>query len=40
MPLPAVPVERMMTHYDFDQIDRAAREADSGEAIKPVLRTG
>jgi aryl-alcohol dehydrogenase len=34
------PVERMMTHYDFDQIDRAAREAESGEAIKPVLRIG
>jgi aryl-alcohol dehydrogenase len=34
------PVERMMTHYDFDQIDRAAREAASGEAIKPVLRMG
>ncbi len=34
------PVERFMTFYDFDQIDRAARDAEAGEVIKPVLRTG
>lgn len=33
-------VERCMTFYDFDQIDRAARDAEAGEVIKPVLRTG
>ena len=32
------PVDRMMQFYDFDQIDRAARDAESGEVIKPVLR--
>jgi hypothetical protein len=29
-----------MTFYDFDQIERAARDAEAGEVIKPVLRTG
>ena len=33
------PVERFMTFYDFDQIERAARDAEAGEVIKPVLRT-
>ena len=32
------PVERMMTFYDFDQIDQAAHDAESGAVIKPVLR--
>jgi aryl-alcohol dehydrogenase len=32
------PVERLMTHYDFDRIEEAVRDAESGEAIKPVLR--
>ena len=32
------PVERMMTFYDFDQIDQAARDAEAGHVIKPVLR--
>ena len=32
------PVERMMTHYDFDQINEAARAAEEGRVIKPVLR--
>jgi aryl-alcohol dehydrogenase len=32
------PVERMMTNYDFDQIDQAAHDAESGAVIKPVLR--
>lgn len=32
------PVERMITHYDFDQIDRAAHDAEDGRVIKPVLR--
>jgi hypothetical protein len=26
--------------HDFDQIDRAARDAEAGEVINPVLRTG
>jgi aryl-alcohol dehydrogenase len=34
------PVDRFMTFYDFDQIERAARDAEAGEVIKPVLRTG
>ena len=32
------PVERFMQHYDFDEIDRAARDAGSGAVVKPVLR--
>jgi aryl-alcohol dehydrogenase len=32
------PVERMMQFYDFDEIDRAAHDAESGKVIKPVLR--
>jgi aryl-alcohol dehydrogenase len=32
------PVDRMMTYYDFDQIDQAARDAAAGTVIKPVLR--
>jgi aryl-alcohol dehydrogenase len=32
------PVERMMTSYDFDQIDEAAHDAEGGKVIKPVLR--
>lgn len=32
------PVEQMMTFYDFDQIDQAAHDAESGAVIKPVLR--
>ena len=34
------PVDRMMTYYDFDQIDEAARDAEEGKVIKPVLRIG
>jgi aryl-alcohol dehydrogenase len=34
------PVDRMMVFYDFEEIDRAAREAESGQVIKPVLRIG
>jgi aryl-alcohol dehydrogenase len=34
------PVERMMTFYDFDEIDRAADDAEAGRVIKPVLRIG
>ncbi|MES1246680.1 MAG: NAD(P)-dependent alcohol dehydrogenase [Actinomycetota bacterium] len=36
----ALPVERMISYYDFDDIDRAVRDAESGDAIKPVLRIG
>jgi aryl-alcohol dehydrogenase len=32
------PVERIITHYDFDEIDRAAHDAEDGRVIKPVLR--
>jgi len=34
------PVDRMMTTYDFDQIDQAAHDAEVGLVIKPVLRIG
>ncbi len=33
------PVERFMTFYDFDQIERAARTPRRAR-FKPVLRTG
>jgi aryl-alcohol dehydrogenase len=36
----AFPVDRMMQFYDFDEIDRAAHDAESGDVIKPVLRIG
>jgi aryl-alcohol dehydrogenase len=32
------PVDRIMSFYDFDDIDRAARDAEEGRVIKPVLR--
>jgi aryl-alcohol dehydrogenase len=32
------PIERLMTFYDFDQINEAARDAEAGTTIKPVLR--
>jgi aryl-alcohol dehydrogenase len=32
------PVERMMTFYDFDQIEQAAHDAESGGTVKAVLR--
>lgn len=31
------PVERIMTSYDFDAINEAARDAESGKTVKPVL---
>lgn len=34
------PVERLITHYDFDRIDEAARDAEEGRVVKPVLRIG
>ena len=34
------PVDRMMQFYDFEEIDRAAHDAESGKVIKPVLRIG
>ncbi|HEU5363214.1 MAG TPA: NAD(P)-dependent alcohol dehydrogenase [Gaiellaceae bacterium] len=34
----AFPVDRFITHYDFDDIDRAAHDAESGAVVKPVLR--
>ena len=32
------PVDRFMTFYDFDQIDQAAHDAESGRTVKAVLR--
>lgn len=32
------PVDRIMSRYDFDAIDEAARDAEEGRVIKPVLR--
>lgn len=32
------PVERMMTFYDFDQIEQAAQDAEAGSTVKAVLR--
>jgi aryl-alcohol dehydrogenase len=32
------PVDRLMRHYDFDQIETAAHDAETGVVIKPVLR--
>ena len=34
------PVDRLMTYYDFDDIEQAAHDAESGKVIKPVLRIG
>ncbi len=33
-----LPVDRIMAHYDFDEIERAARDAEQGLVVKPVLR--
>jgi aryl-alcohol dehydrogenase len=32
------PIERLIRHYDFDQINEAARDAEAGRVIKPVLK--
>jgi aryl-alcohol dehydrogenase len=32
------PVDRLMTFYEFDDIERAAHDAESGRTIKAVLR--
>ena len=32
------PVDRIMTHYSFADIDQAARDAEEGRVVKPVLR--
>jgi len=32
------PVERLITHYDFERIEDAVRDAESGAVVKPVLR--
>lgn len=34
------PIEKMITFYDFADIERAARESAAGTVIKPVLRMG
>ena len=35
-----MPVDRMITFYDFGDINRAAHDSASGATIKPVLRIG
>ena len=32
------PVDRLMNHYDFDPIEQAARDAETGQTVKAVLR--
>jgi aryl-alcohol dehydrogenase len=32
------PVDRLMTFYDFDRINEAVADAESGTVVKPVLR--
>ena len=32
------PVDRLMSFYDFDRIEQAAQDAESGRTIKAVLR--
>jgi aryl-alcohol dehydrogenase len=32
------PVDRIMSYYPFEQIDQAARDAEEGKVVKPVLR--
>ena len=32
------PVDRLMTFYDFDRINEAAHDAETGRTVKPVLR--
>jgi aryl-alcohol dehydrogenase len=34
------PVDRLMVQYDFDRINEAAHDAETGETIKPVLVMG
>jgi len=33
-----LPFDRLVTFYDFDQINEAAADAESGATIKPILR--
>jgi aryl-alcohol dehydrogenase len=34
----AFPVDRLMSYYDFDQLDRAAADAERGQVVKAVVR--
>ncbi len=34
------PFDRLVRFYDFDQINQAAADAESGAAVKPILRIG
>ncbi len=34
------PFDRLVRFYDFDQINQAAADAESGAAIKPIIRIG
>jgi aryl-alcohol dehydrogenase len=32
------PVDQIISHYDFDEINQAAHDAEEGRVVKPVLR--
>ena len=32
------PIDRIMSFYDFDQIEQAAEDAEQGAVVKPVVR--
>lgn len=34
------PYDRLVTFYDLDQINEAAKDAESGATVKPILRIG
>jgi len=34
------PIDRLIKHYNFDEIDRAIHDSETGKTIKPVLRIG
>ncbi len=34
------PFDRLVEYYDFDRINQAAEDSESGEVIKPILRMG
>jgi aryl-alcohol dehydrogenase len=34
------PFDQLVRFYDFDQINQAAADAESGAAVKPIIRMG
>jgi aryl-alcohol dehydrogenase len=32
------PLERLVTYYDFDQINQAVDDSEEGRTIKPILK--